>query len=125
MIKICKAFNFFFVNNLTKETTEFDGDFAFRKGDRKSQNDILITNSNGLSKIESFNIYNTINWNPSDHSPISVNVSISIIHKNFSSIASGDILTTAGEPTITRERKINPVQVNWQTYNQLTFANFH
>ena len=99
MIKICKAFNFFFVNNLI----EFDGDFTFRKGDRKSQNDILITNSNGLSKIESFNIHNTINWNPSDHSPISVNVVISIIHKNFSSIASGDILTTAGEPTITRE----------------------
>ena len=125
MIKICKAFKFVFVNNLSKGDLKFDGDFTFHKGDRRSQNDILITNNTGLSNIKSFNIHSNIHWNPSDHCPISTNILFCIFHENFRSKASSDILTTAGEPSVTRERKINPILVDWQMYKQLTFANFN
>ena len=121
---ICKIFQVYAVNNLTKGVVDFDGDFMFHKGNRKSQNNDLLAHKNGVISINSFKILNNINWNPSDHSPICANLCMNAIHIYFSSVVSGDILTTAGEPTTDRAKKIFPGKVNWQTYNELTIANF-
>ena len=40
IIKICKSFKCFIVNNLNFNGKIFDGEFTFYKGGRKSQNDI-------------------------------------------------------------------------------------
>ena len=124
MINICKSFKCFFLNNLTKGDVEFDGDFTFVKGNRKSQNDILVANINGLKSVDYFKIHNDIVWNPSDHSPLNVNLSVMVVHKDTSCAASADILTTAGEPKMTREKSVYADKVNWKTYNELTSANF-
>ena len=60
-IQTCKSFKVYVVNNLTNGDVEYDGDFTFHKGDRKSQNDILLANRNGLISIDSFEIRNDIN----------------------------------------------------------------
>ena len=44
ILKICKAFKCFIINNLNFNEKIFDGDFTFQKGGRKSQNDIILSN---------------------------------------------------------------------------------
>ena len=43
LLKICKSFKCYILNNLTKGNNIFDGKITFRKGERSSQNDILIS----------------------------------------------------------------------------------
>ena len=71
LIKICKSFKCYVVNNLKFKSTTFKGDFTFYKGERKSQNDIALANMTALEKLKQFQIYNEL-WNPSDHTPVSV-----------------------------------------------------
>ena len=58
-----------------------DGNFTFMKGDRKSQNDLILSNRSGLSVVKSLEIHNTI-WNPSDHDPVSVGVELDVTDNN-------------------------------------------
>ena len=69
--RMIKSFNCVVLNNLTYGNKIFDGKFTFEKADRKSQNDICLTNLSGLKTIDSFTIHD-IPFNFSDHKPISL-----------------------------------------------------
>ena len=73
--KICKAYNFYITNNLTICENDFDGNSTFSKGNRKSQNDICISNASGLLNMDSFKIHD-ISFNFSDHCPISISCNL-------------------------------------------------
>ena len=67
--RICKSYNCILLNNLTKDETELDGKFTFHKGNRSSQNDVILTNKHGLQATNCFTIHDKLNWNPSDSIP--------------------------------------------------------
>ena len=61
-----------------------------------------------------------IGWNPSDHLPVSVKCTLELIDKNaLAIIVSQDLLTTIGEQTVQRTRRINNKIVRWDLYETL------
>ena len=88
-----------------------DGDFAFEKGDRKSQNDLILTNETGLNAVRSLNICNTI-WNPSDHAPIAVEVELDVTDNNLAVEASIDILSQSAKNDILKAKKEDSTRRN-------------
>ena len=71
IMNICESFSCYVINNLNIRRKHFDGEFTFRKGNRKSQNDIILANRAAISTINEFTIHKE-GWNPSDHAPVSV-----------------------------------------------------
>ena len=63
---ISSSYNCFILNNLSLPNRHFDGNFTFRKGDRKSQADVCFSNHTGIDFIESFEVIE-LGWKPSDH----------------------------------------------------------
>ena len=119
VVQICESFKCYVLNNLDKGDRKFDGKFTFNKGGRTSQNDIIIANNVGLQNTDSFTIYDELNWNPSDHHPVSAEVEISISRSNIRIASSGDILTTAGEPEFRRRGRIKSERIDWEKYYNL------
>ena len=107
------------MNNLSKGNITFDGKFTFHKGDRTAQNDIVIVNKPGLRNLTDFVIFDDLNWNPSDHTPITIKVSVSICRNNIRNLASKDIFTTSGEPELIRRKRINVNNTDWDVYNTI------
>ena len=94
-----------------------DGDYTFEKGGRTSQNDILISNQSGLLKIKRFHIHQ-IGWNPSDHTPISVNVDLDVTDRNLVVAASRDILYDPSSDLIRKPKKIRQEHIDWGSYEK-------
>ena len=113
--KICTSFKCIVLNNLTYNNYQFDGDHTYYKADKKSQNDICLSNFCGLKYITNF-IIHKIGWNPSDHLSISFECSLPLVNRNFRSSTSEDLLTTAGECKMSLKKKIIPDYVNWDGY---------
>ena len=113
--RICNSYNCFVLNNLGIGEVELDGDFTFFRGERKSQNDICLTNQTGLNKIKDFTIHR-IGWNFSDHSPISVTVNLDLYDSSLPRMASFDILSVP-EKSVRRPQKVLSKNVNWEGYN--------
>ena len=109
---ICKAYKYYSLNNLTIHNVEFDGKFTFQKDIRKSQNDVCISNKNGLNNISAFKIYNDIAFNFSDHTPISVTAEIQIDTTPRYSQVTQDLLSQPCSHIDNRQRKINDKLVN-------------
>ena len=66
ILKICRSFRCFIVNNLQFQDKKFESDFTFYKGNKKSQNDLILANMAALDAIKEFKVHNVM-WNPSDH----------------------------------------------------------
>lgn len=113
--KICRSYNCYVLNNLTIGNKEFDGDFTFSKGGRKSQNDICVSNAAGLRNTEEFSIHR-IGWNFSDHFPISVKMKLEMYDSSVPMAASADILSSASNEVNKRKCKINSSEVDWEGY---------
>ena len=115
---ICESYNCFVINNMNIGEVACDGDYTFEKGGRTSQNDILISNQSGLLKIKRFHIHQ-IGWNPSDHTPISVNVDLDVTDHNLVVAASQDILYDPSSDLIRKPKKIRQEQIDWESYKTL------
>ena len=111
VINICNAFSCYVVNNLHSPHKNFSGDYTFLKGNRKAQNDLLLANQPALSTLKNFVIHKE-GWNPSDHSPVSVECNMEFTSKSSGLSASKDILTEA-IPTISlRPKKVKTLNVD-------------
>ena len=89
---VCLSAKCFVLNNMKIGSLTLDGDFTFKKGERKSQNDLILTNRTGLTTVRSLSIHNTI-WNPSDHNPVSVEVELDVTDNNLVVEVSVDIIS--------------------------------
>ena len=123
-MKRCESFNCYIVNNLSKGSLIFDGKLTFQKGDRAAQNDIILANRQGLRNLTEFIIFDDLNWNPSDHTPVTAKVTITISRNNIRKLASMDLFTTSGEPRHIRRKLIIVENVNWDTYNAIVSNDF-
>ena len=120
---ICSSYNCFVVNNMNLGSVVCDGDFTFEKGGRKSQNDIVLANKYTLSVIRSFRIHE-VGWNPSDHSPVSINIDLDVTDRNIPVAASLDILYQHGADELKKPKKIHPEGIDWQKYRTLVENDF-
>ena len=113
--KICNSYKCYVMNNLSIGSKDFDGDFTFYKGNKRSQNDICLSNLVGLEKVEDFSVQR-IGWNFSDHLPISVTVSLDLYDSRIPVQASADILTSVNSATRRRASKVKTALVDWSGY---------
>ena len=118
VMNICHSFSCYVVNNLQLRKKLFDGDFTFRKGGRKAQNDIILANNSALKLVKSFEIHK-VGWNPSDHSPISVNCKMTFTKETFGLCASKDILSDRYGETVRKPKRICATNVDWPSYKTL------
>ena len=116
---IYKSHNCVLLNNLYYNEKIFDGDFTYDKAGRKSQNDLCIVNITGLKRITSFNIHN-LNFNFSDHKPISTCVQIPVLSGISSLVVAEDLHSNSTDPVLRRPKKVNPDNVNWDVYETLS-----
>ena len=115
---ICKNSNCVLLNNLEYNTKIFDGDYTFEKAGKKSQNDFCITNVAGLRTVERFSIHN-LEFNFSDHRPISVTCNIPILTGANSSLVAKDLLSNACDKSVTKQKKIDSACMDWKAYEIL------
>ena len=116
MIKnVCRSCNVYIVNNLTLANKVFDGNFTFFKGDRRSQNDLCISNITGLCDIESFRIHE-VDFNFSDHCPISISFSLTTKDNSLPKLVSEDLLSQSGERVQKRQKQLQRDDVNWNAF---------
>ena len=113
--EICSSFNCFPLNNLTHKKKFFDGKFTYYKGNKKSQNDIILGNHKALDCIEKFTIHE-ISFNPSDHFPLVVNCNFSAGVEDHMPKAAADLLTDAAVKSYKPSKKIRSPDVNWENY---------
>ena len=118
LLSVCQSVSCYVVNNMNISSKIMDGNFTFMKGDRKSQNDLILSNLSGISVIKSLRIHNTI-WNPSDHTPVSIEVELDITDNNHAVLASTDILTQQGLHGMKKAKKIKQEQIDWNSYKSL------
>ena len=121
---ICASSNCFVINNMTIGPIDCDGDFTFKKGGRRSQNDLILTNKFGLSSVKNFTIHN-VGWNPSDHTPVSVNVELDITNKNLAVLASNDIMYVQDTDAIKKPKKIQHERIDWTKYNTMVENDYY
>ena len=112
---ICKSYKCYILNNLTLPDKQFDGKFTFRKGERKSQVDVCISNAKGLDFIDSSKV-EEIGWNPSDHNPIVSDVTFPLYNSKLVSEASYEINSSATVRNREKLGKIKSKLVNWDNY---------
>ena len=115
---ICSSYNCFVLNNMNIGSVVCDGDFTFEKGGRKSQNDLVLANKYSLSAIRRFKIHD-VGWNPSDHSPVSIDIDLDVTDRNIPVAASLDILYQHGANELKKPMKIQPEGIDWLKYKTL------
>ena len=96
----------------------FDGKFTYYKGNKKSQNDIVLGNRKALDNTETF-IIHEISFNPSDHFPIIATCKFSLRVDDFMCAAAADLLTDAAISHLKRTRKISSQEVDWCIYKEI------
>ena len=116
---ISSSYNCFILNNLSLPNRYFDGNFTFRKGDRKSQADVCFSNHTGIDFIESFEVIE-LGWNPSDHHPIAVTCTLLVRHPNLARDASQDLNTDTNLFKLNKPKRIKDNLVNWENYSAIT-----
>ena len=119
LLKICKSFKCFIVNDLTVENRVFDGDYTFTKGDKKSQNNIIIANTVALKNIDKFKILD-ICWNPWNHKPVTLDIKLRPPNKDTIISATEDILTCYATETPKGHQQIDNSCVIWENYKAIT-----
>ena len=117
--KLCKSSKCYVINNLDIGTKKLDGSFTFHKGERKSQNDLILTNEKGLMCIKNFIIHD-IAANPSDHTPVSVELDVNAVDESIGVNASHDILSDQSTCNIRKPRRIKDNIIDWNSYSVIT-----
>ena len=120
---ICNSFSCFVLNNLHSPSKHFPGDFTFQKSNRKAQNDLLLANLPALSTLKNFVVHKE-GWNPSDHSPVSVECQMVFTSASTGLNASKDILTEGASTASPRPKKIQKLDVDWDAFKSLTESDF-
>ena len=123
ILKMCRSFRCFIVNNLQFQNKIFESNFTFYKGNRKSQNDIILANMSALNAIEKFEVHNVV-WNPSDHTPVSVTFKMSTIENDFSKFASADLLTERWSEKQLKPKKLFTSDIDWEKFSNLVASDF-
>ena len=118
IIKICRTFKAFIVNNMKFKEKIFRSYFTYQKGEKKSQNDLILANMAALEAINDFTVHD-IMWNPSDHKPISVSFELKLRKGEFGVAASTDISDDSLYDRIAKAKKISSPHVNWDGYYNL------
>ena len=118
ILKICRTYKCFIVNNLKLDNKEFKGDFTFQKGGRKAQNDLILANTTALSAIEQFKVHKVV-WNPPDHFPISTTFKLNLVKNDCAIQVSCDLLSEPAGCTVEKAKKINSSKVNWESFQVL------
>ncbi len=116
---ICQSFSCFVLNNMDIGEKHLEGKFTFNKGGRKSQNDIIVSNASGIRSVTRLSIHE-VGWNPSDHTPVSVECRLDVTDHNLAAATSFDILSQPHCNTLSKAKKIQHEKVNWDTYKVLT-----
>ena len=116
--KICQTFKAFIVNNLKFKEKIFKSCFTYQKGEKKSQNDLILANMTALEAIKDFTVHDIL-WNPSDHKPISVSFELKLHKGEFGVAASNDISDESSYNRIVKPKKISSSNVNWDNYYRL------
>ena len=115
--KVCSASKCFVLNNMTIGNLELDGRFTYYKGVGKSQNDLCVSNEEGLRNIDNLMIHN-IGWNFSDHLPISIQCKFNLYDSDIDRKASIDILFEIDNEE-KRPKRILDNAVNWDGYTTI------
>ena len=123
MIKnITKACDVYILNNLVIGNKEFDGKFTYTKGGRRSQNDQCLSNISGLENIKSFSIHD-LDFNFSDHCPISVCVDLRVQDNFLAKTVSADLLSQPGEKLQKRATQLQNKDINWVAFKNSAIIN--
>ena len=112
----------YILNNLTVSSKEFDGKFTYSKGDRRSQNDLCISNITGLYDIEMFSIHE-LALNFSDHCPISVCFNLTMREESLTKTVSEDLLSQSDERVQKRPKQLHKSDVNWNAFKNSATRN--
>ena len=123
LLSICSSFKCYVLNNMDIGTISLAGDFTFQKGERKSQNDILLTNKSGITSVRSMEIH-CVRWNPSDHKPVSVQADLDVTDVSLSLNASRDILSQPHIADTRKARKIKNELIDWDAYKTIVESDF-
>ena len=118
IIKICRTFKAFIVNNLKFKEKIFESTFTYQKGEKKSQNDLILANMTALQTITDFTVHDVL-WNPSDHKPISVTLKLQSLKGEYGIQASHDISDESSYDNLRKAKKISSHKVNWDDYSSL------
>ena len=122
--KICVSVKCYVINNLNIGTKILDGGFTFEKGNRMSQNDLLLANEKGLIAIKNFKIHDIV-ANPSDHKPISTEFEINTFDDCIAVYASHDILSDQSISNIHRKpKRIKDKFIDWNSYSTIIENDF-
>ena len=118
LLSVCQSFRCFVLNNMDIGKIHLAGNFTFNKGGRRSQNDIILSNSSGISSVNNLCIHD-VGWKPSDHSPVSVECRLDVTDYNLSVTTSFDILSQPNCDSLSKAKKIQHEKVNWDTHKVL------
>ena len=110
--KICKVSNFYIINNLTTCDNDCAGHFTFSKCNRKSQNDICLSNTSGLLNLD----IHDIPFNFSDHCPISLSGNLTSKEEALPRLVSEDLLSQPGMRAPKRPKQLRNGDVNWEAF---------
>ena len=121
--KLCRAYNCYVINNLVFGSQQFQSNYTFHRGESKSQNDIILANKCGLNSVKNF-LLHEIGWNPSDHTPVSLECDLSIDVDSVGKLASLDILTDHSLKEFSKPKKIDPKMVDWDVYKEVVNNDF-
>ena len=113
--KICNSYECYILNNLNVGNVHCDGDYTFYKGNKRSQNDVCVSNLKGIQNLRCFSIHK-IGWNFSDHLPVSFVVNMDLYDSSILLAASSDILSSYECESRKRPRKVISTQVDWNGY---------
>lgn len=86
------------LNGLKYRGRNFDNDYTFIRSTGKSQIDLCLTNSNGRTKVQNFNILLN-NWHISDHRPIALSLKIDTSPDLYSTLKRAVELNYESKPT--------------------------
>ena len=90
---------------------------------RNPKTNLIPSNLSAFFVIKSLRIRNTI-WNPSDHTPVSIEVELDITDDNHAVLAvSTDILTQQGSHDVKKAKKIKQEQIDWIAASMKTIFN--
>ena len=123
LTSVCQTSKCFILNNMNIGSVSLGGDYTFRKGSRKSQNDLILSNKSGLSVVQNLTVHNTI-WNPSDHTPVSIDVELDVTNNNLAVMASLDILSQNELSDIKKAKKVGQNEIDWDAYKTLVENDF-
>ena len=84
-------------------------------GNRKSQNDICLSNTSGLLNLDSFKIHD-IPFNFSDHCPISLSCNLTSKEEALPRLVSEDLLSQSGMRAPKRPKQLRNGDVNWEAF---------